>query len=579
MMLTKITIRNFKRLENVSFDLGKAVVLIGPNNSGKTTALQAITLWHLGLSQWLARRGGKVAPDKRPGVTLNRRELMAIPVPAANLLWRDLHVREIDRTGGRQQTRHVFIDIIVEGITDGMPWNCGLEFYHANDESLYCRPLRTNGSLSKTGRHEVPEAAHHVKVAFLQPMSGLAAIEPKWEPGRINVLIGEGQTAQVLRNLCDQLYDASKPDGGVWSEVVALMNQLFGVHIERPLYVEARGEITMSYKDMNDVRLDLSSAGRGLQQTLMLLAYLYVHPGSLLLLDEPDAHLEVLRQREIYQLLTTVAAKHGSQIIAASHSEIVLREAANRDVVIAFVGSPHRVDDRGSQVLKSLTEIGFDQYYQAEQRGWVLYLEGSTDLAILISFAERLHHPASRMLERPFVHYVGNYSAAIARHFWGLREAKHDLVGIAILDNDPRGLPENLGATSVMWRRREIENYLCTEATLLAYAHDGDSDDLFGRAESDRRVAAMRESIDELANALQKLRKPSPWSNDLKVTDEFLDPLFETYFQKLGLPNEMRKTNYHQLAHYVSLAEIDPEISEVLDIIQATAQLAKGWEP
>ena len=70
-------------------------------------------------------------------------------------------------------------------------------------------------------------------------------------------------------------------------------------------------------------------------------------------------------------------------MIAASHSEILLNEAADRDVVIAFVGKPHRMDDRGQQVVKSLKEIGFEQYYQAEQTGWVLYLEGSTDLAIL----------------------------------------------------------------------------------------------------------------------------------------------------------------------------------------------------
>ena len=35
-MLTKLTIRNFKRFENVEVELGNPVVFIGPNNSGKT---------------------------------------------------------------------------------------------------------------------------------------------------------------------------------------------------------------------------------------------------------------------------------------------------------------------------------------------------------------------------------------------------------------------------------------------------------------------------------------------------------------------------------------------------------------
>jgi predicted ATP-dependent endonuclease of OLD family len=127
-----------------------------------------------------------------------------------------------------------------------------------------------------------------------------------------------------------------------------------------------------------------------------------------LLLDEPDAHLEILRQRQIYQILTQTAELQACQVIAASHSEVLLNEAAHRDIVVAFVGKPHRIDDRRNQVLKSLRSIGFDQYYQAEQTGWVLYLEGSTDLAILQAFAELLHHPAKRVLEQPFVHYVAN---------------------------------------------------------------------------------------------------------------------------------------------------------------------------
>ncbi len=113
----------------------------------------------------------------------------------------------------------------------------------------------------------------------------------------------------------------------------------------------------MSYRE-GGTALDLSSAGRGLQQTLLLLACLYANPGSLLLLDEPDAHLEILRQRQTYHLLSEVAREAGCQVVAASHSEVLLHEAAGRDTVVAFVGAPHRIDQRGSQPLQALTERG-----------------------------------------------------------------------------------------------------------------------------------------------------------------------------------------------------------------------------
>ena len=80
----------------------------------------------------------------------------------------------------------------------------------------------------------------------------------------------------------------------------------------------------MGYEEKSGTRLDLSSSGRGLQQTLLILAYIYANPRTVLLLDEPDAHLEVLRQRQTYQLITDLAEEKGSQIIAASHSEVVM---------------------------------------------------------------------------------------------------------------------------------------------------------------------------------------------------------------------------------------------------------------
>jgi energy-coupling factor transporter ATP-binding protein EcfA2 len=397
-VLTRMAIRNFKRLVNVEFELGKSVVLIGPNNSGKTTALQALALWDIGLKRWNEKREGKASPEERPGVTINRRDLISVPVPDANLLWRDLHVRDVRREDGKQRTRNVRIDITLEGITEGKPWACGLEFDYANDESFYCRPLRLNDD-TPPRRMPVPPEAANTRVAFLPPMSGLADREFIKQPGEIGVLIGQGQTAQVLRNLCYQIY--SKEDAS-WTELVTCVKQLFGAVLSPPRYIKERSEIIMNYTEADRPALDISSSGRGLQQTLLLLAHLYANPGTVLLLDEPDAHLEVLRQRQIYQLLTQTAGRLGSQIISASHSEVVLNEAADRDVVIAFVGKPHRIDDRGSQVLKSLKEIGFEQYYQAEQTGWVLYLEGSTDLAILQAFAATLQHEAAKHLEAPF---------------------------------------------------------------------------------------------------------------------------------------------------------------------------------
>ena len=568
-MLTQIQIRNFKKFDDVEFELGKSVVLIGPNNSGKTSALQALALWDIGLRRWNEKRAGKTSPGERPGVTINRRDLISIPTPDANLLWRALHVREVNRIKGKPQTRNIRIDITVDGVTEGKNWSCGLEFDYANEESFYCRPLRLTDD-KPPKRKPIPPEADNIRVAFLPPMSGLADREFIKQPGEIGVLIGQGQTAQVLRNLCYQIYEKKDANPG-WDELVDHIQKLFGVGLRPPRYIKERSEITMDYTEAGSSSLDISSSGRGLQQTLLLLAHLYANPGTILLLDEPDAHLEVLRQRQTYQLLTEVAEKQGSQIIAASHSEVVLNEAAGRDVVIAFVGKPHRIDGRSSQVLKSLIELGFDQYYQAEQMGWALYLEGPTDLAILQAFAETLGHRAAQVLERPFVHYVTNLPQKARDHFFGLQEAKQDLAGIAVFDRLDKELQEGSPLNEMMWQRREIENYLCMEDVLIAYARYDLPDDLFGSAEIGRREQAMRESIEKISDAFKTIGKPDPWSPDIKASDDFLDPLFERYFEKIGLRNLLRKTDYHVLARLVPKEKIDPEVVKKLDAIVEVA--------
>jgi len=575
-MLTRLIVRNFKLFEQVEIELGNPVVFVGPNNSGKTTAFQALSLWDCGLRRWQESRGGRTTPEKRPGVTINREDLVSVPVPNAKLLWRDTHVRDVSKENGKPRTKNIRIDVIVEGVTSDKTWSCGLEFDYANDESLYCRPLRLSDD-DDLERMPVPLEANSVRVCLLPPMSGLADREFLKQRGEVEFLIGQGRTAEVARNLAWMLKQTGAE--GQWREVCRRIKDLFGVELLDPQYSTQRSQITMGYRDRSDTLLDLSSGGRGFHQTLLLLLYIAVNPASVLLLDEPDAHLEILRQRQIYQVLSEVAAEQRCQIIAASHSEIILNEAADRDMVVAFVGKPHRIDDRGSQVMKSLKEIGFDQYYLAEERGWVLYLEGPTDLAILRSFAKTLEHRASRYLESPFVHYVMNQPNRAREHFHGLSEAKPDLVGITICDRLDKALQPTPELAERMWSRREIENYLCQPQTLRAYAAgtaaEVSAGPLFESSEIARRAALMDSCIQYLVPPVALADLADPYWSNVKASDELLDRLFKKFYDELKLPNLMTKTDYHVLAGMVPRDLIDREVSAFLDSISEIAERAK----
>ena len=575
-MLTKLRLHNFKRFDDAEIELGDAVVFIGPNNSGKTTALQALTLWDIGLHRWLSKRGKGLQAGERAGVAVNRRDLLAVPVPSGRLLWRDLDVRKITRPDNKQSTKNVLMNIIVEGITAGVGWKCGLEFDYTNEESFYVRPVRLHEA-EGTARMPIPDQAADVRIAYLPPMSGLASEEFVKQAGEISVLIGQGQTAQVLRNLC---YNVCYPQGiereasDPWKRIAREIERLFGTELLPPVYRPERSEIRMQFRQ-GSALLDLSSAGRGLQQTLLLLAYVYSNPRSVLLLDEPDAHLEVLRQRQTYQLIHAIAREQETQIITASHSEIVLNEAAATGSVIAFVGKPHLLTGQTSQVIKSLTTLGWDQYVQAEETGWVLYVEDATDFAILKAFAELLKHPVRAHLDRCFVHYVATNVPQQARgHFYGLQEAKPDLTGLALFDRLDKTLPKDTALIETMWSRREIENYFTTNDVLMRWVGADKPTDLFAWSEREEVRRAMTRAITRVTEALS-LDNKTPWSADTKASDEVLDRIFRVFFQEQGKPVLFRKADYYQLVQFLKPEEVDPEVIEKLDSIVQVSQAAK----
>lgn len=608
-MLTKLTLRNFKRWDEAEIELGNPVVFVGPNDSGKTSALQALALWDLGLRRWIERRG-LTAPPQRSGVTVNRRDLVAMPVPSARQLWRELGVRVTSRDpAGAQQTENIRIDIVVDGIDSSpaidhrptessggngnrpvewhlrgsaepeqpaTPWSCGLEFDFANPESFYCRPLRLQPDGGR--RMPVPTAALRSRVALLGPMSGLAANERRLEIGAVNVLVGEGRTAEVLRNLCYEVFLQSNGPWR-WEQLSKRIAELFGARLDEPRHIPDRGEIELTYRTRDGSSLDLTSAGRGMQQTLLLLTFLELNPGSVVLLDEPDAHLEILRQRQAFELLSDAAAERGTQVIVASHSEVILNEAAERATVVAFVGAPHPLN-KSSEVLKALGEIGFEQYYLAEQIGFVLYLEGSTDLAMLRAFAARLDHPAAALLERPFVRYVGNRASDARRHFAGLREAKSDLVGYALFDRvEALASAPPLGLVERMWRRREIENYLNPQVSLRRFAEAMgaeryESGSMFADEETKRWVEAMRNALEDNVPPAALRDSASSFWGDTKISDQLLAPTFAAFSEKLQRPLVLRKASYHRLVDFVEPDELDPEVVDVLDELANLQSLA-----
>ncbi len=543
-MIRSVRIRGFKRFREVEFNLPGHVVLAGPNNTGKTTLLQAIASWALALRRWRAlgdfkrRNGYRRAP-------ITRQAFAAVPLRNFDLLWTDRRYRG---------------QIEIE-LRDDAGWAVTMELIADSTEQIYVRP----------GRDASPSTLRDIDlpVMFVPPMTGVGTDEPVLQGPKVEQLLGLGRPGEVLRNL---LADANH-DEAAWDVLRAAIANLFGYQLLPPDTTGAH--ILAEYAtSARGAPLDVASAGSGFQQVLMLLTLLHTRPGAVVLLDEPDAHLHMILQDAIFHELRSAAAHHGSQIIAATHSEVVINAVEPRELLVTL-SQPRLVADNAerSRLITSLRVLDNADVMQALDVRGVLYVEDYTDINILRAWAKTLDHRAgglltSELMWKPIEFQVreGQPGRGITArdHFAGLQLVRDGLPGLELRDGDARPMiPDSeitgAGLQRVRWRRYEIESYLLHPHALARFITRQ-----VGSATAQPHIDAMLAYwSDQFPPAVT--RDPlgtHQYLNVTKARTELLEPLLEAAGIH-GLPY----TRYHEIAASMRPEEIHPEVVHKLDVI------------
>jgi len=578
-MITKVVIKNFKRFSSQEFTLSESIVLAGPNNAGKSTLLQALATWSMTLERWRLGKGrvnadktGKPKPrtaKMRTGQPITRKDFTAIPLREFNLLWYETltALSKAELSPDQQPGEPRLIQITVSGAkgltSQEKPWSLTMELRYQSTELIYVKPLELDES-------DIPQEALDLAVVHCPPFSGIGAEEKRMDRGAQNLEIGRGKSGDILRNL---LLEVSHHEEN-WNALVKDIQELFNVTLRQPEYAEALPFILCEYlggipaegkKGKGGLpQFDIASGGSGFHQVLLLLSFFYARPATVFLLDEPDAHLHVILQRQIYDRLRTVPSRRECQLIIATHSEVIL-DATPPSRVVSFLGQPHplvRADQR-DQVREAMSRLTTLDLLLAEQGRAILYCEGDSDFNILRAWSKVLDHPAKHYFSKPFFHVNEGRNPREARgHLFALHAIHPLICGLLLLDGDNRNLPDREliadGLVVVRWHRYEIENYLVVPNAIKRFLSP-DPTYLFTAAEASRAIDYLKTQL------------PPPFFADPLVDNAAIvgvpasKELLPQMFEAAGRPLE--KGDFFLIAENMRREDIHPEVTRVLDAI------------
>ena len=489
-------------------------------------------------------------------VPVARQAFSAVPLSSFEMLWKDRDFR------GN-------VEIEVSGEAG---WRIAVELKWDSTQQIYVRPRKdaVPGTLLNL----------NLEVVHVATVGGLSTRELKLDPESIETLLGEQKPGEVVRNL---LLQVSK--GNSWQKVAEAVQRLFGVELLAPQ--SAGGQIICEYRHAEAApHFDLLNAGTGMQQVVMLLACLYWRRGSVVLVDEPDAHLHVFLQDTIFAELRKAAAETKSQLIIATHSEVIFNSADPGQICV-MMGKPRRLasPEELKKLKQAVAVLQQSDLIAALAAPGILYLEGYTDLNLLREWARILKHPLANYLNRtpfwqPVVWNPGEDSRGIKaqEHFSALQLVKEDITGIWLLDTDGKAkvktsdAPERGKLNRVAWMRYETESYLVHPTALARFL---DAQAPGGGADAVRRFLAQKfgEYLgaglgDQVAEEF--LARPSPASTAVErylAETKARTTLISGVLQEGGV-HGMDYTQFNEVAALMLPEEIHPEVKEKLDFIQ-----------
>jgi predicted ATPase len=393
--LKRIEIKAFKGIREQVVEFPKIAVLTGPNNSGKSTILQAVVAGFecfrlcLDTDKWKLSEHGRAV-----------KELNFLPVNAPKDLWYQAKTRK-PKESGEAKRREQYVSLTLVFTNDF--------FFTVEIRFLYGFLNIRVTEVTKNTTEEILLKISSSAPILIPGISGLIAHEPLYTPVEIHRAAAVGQLSGIIRNILLELQKredvvsmqssapGKKPElvrREEFAFVSGAIKRHFGLELQRFKVDPNRDlEIRAPYREQ-DYELDIVSAGSGLIQMLQLVSAIVWRKSRIILFDEPDSHLHTNLQARLYNFLKEISDKMNLQIILATHSKDLISQAPMECIIPVDPSKTKLVPIQSMDHLLleykrygAIDNVDLALLYKSKR---CLFVEGDSDIKYLPLLAEIL---------------------------------------------------------------------------------------------------------------------------------------------------------------------------------------------
>lgn len=324
------TIERFKNIEQVQFTVDDVNLLVGGNNAGKSSILQALQ-FGVSAAQTAAIQGGIWNGD-RLSTSIGQSDLVYAPIK---------DVLSLARNGRLREREDEAIQITYRD--------------NGNECRVTVRKGRNKNIMIEVVGRTLGERLQSVTTPYSAMVTGLAGI-PSEERFEANIVVrkaaAKGDSNSVFRNILLQL----KQQQDRWTVFQQQIDQLFPGYSIEVSYDPDIDEVINCNVQRGATEYPIDTCGTGVLQAIQIFAYVNLFAPSLLLLDEPDSHLHPNNQKLLAQALTKIA-ESGTKIVLCSHSKHIIA-ALTDSAKFIWLRNGRQEDETDKYEIQALVEIG-----------------------------------------------------------------------------------------------------------------------------------------------------------------------------------------------------------------------------